>query len=149
MIIKNNMLDRIIGEKNDLALLIVRVLIGVVFLMHGIQKFQIGIDGIADYFGNTVGIPAPQFFAWVVALTETVGGAALILGIFSRLAGLLLSVVMVVAMVMVKIKVGLIAPMAQGAGMELDLALLAGLRSIVLQGAGVYSLEGNMAKRPW
>jgi uncharacterized membrane protein YphA (DoxX/SURF4 family) len=140
------MIDKVIGNKQNLALLIARVAVGLIFMAHGIQKFQGGITGVAGFF-NSLGIPAPQFFAWIVALIETFGGAALVLGIFTRISALLLSVVMVVAIITVKIKVGLIAPMAQGAGMELDLALLAGLLSLVLQGSGIFSLEERIRYR--
>jgi len=140
------MIDRVIGNKQNLALLITRVVVGLVFVAHGIQKFQGGISGVAGFFDG-LGIPAPQFFAWVVALIETFGGAALILGIFTRIGALFLSGVMVVAIITVKTKLGLIAPFAQGAGMELDLALLAGLLSLVLQGSGIFSLEEKMRRR--
>jgi len=65
----------------------------------------------------------------------------LIIGLFSRLAALLLTIDLVVAILLVKVNVGLIAPPQQGAGAELDLALIAGFLVILLAGPGSLSLD--------
>lgn len=128
-------------EQKDIALLIIRIFIGIIFVAHGISKFQIGINTVSGLFAS-VGIPASEFFAWLIAFVEIFGGLALIFGLLSRFFALILSIIMIVAIVKVKFDIGLIAPMAQpGVGMELDLALLAGLLSIFLQGGGKYSFE--------
>lgn len=136
-----------IGDKKDLALLLVRVGLGLIFLMHGIGKLQGGVDGFSSFLG-ILGFPVPLFFGWLVALVETVGGAALLLGIGSRWAAALLSVVMIVAIIKVKWSIGLIASLgSQGVGMEFDIALLVGLLSILLQGPGLYSIELKQFKK--
>jgi putative oxidoreductase len=78
---------------------------------------------------------------YVVTLVELVGGILLIIGLFSRLAALLLTIDLVVAILLVKINVGLIAPPQQGAGAELDLALIAGFLVILFAGPGSVSLD--------
>ena len=135
-------LRKYIGDQKDFALFITRIVVGVIFLLHGIQKLQGGVDGVAGFLGN-LGLPAPVFFAWVLTLVETLGGLALILGLFTEIAAILLGIVMVVAIWKVKSAVGIIAPAGAtpATGMELDLALLAGLASLLLQGAGRCSLD--------
>src|SRR3989344_3837724 len=78
----------------DLALLLPRVGLRIVFLYHGWMKVG-NREGTVAFFG-TLGF-AP-FFAYTVAWVETLGGLALILGFLTRYAGLLLAVVALVAL---------------------------------------------------
>jgi putative oxidoreductase len=78
---------------------------------------------------------------YVVTLVELGGGILLIIGLFSRLAALLLTIDLVVAILLVKVNVGFLSPQGGGAGAELDLALIAGFLVILLAGAGGISLD--------
>jgi putative oxidoreductase len=79
------------------GLAILRVVVGIVFLVHGFQKlFLMGFDGVAGVMGS-LGVPAPGLFAVIVTLVELLGGLALILGLFTRLAAIPLAVDMLVA----------------------------------------------------
>ncbi|ASU77067.1 DoxX family protein [Actinopolyspora erythraea] len=90
----------------DLALLLGRVVLGIVFVVHGLQKLtQWGISGTADSFAQ-MGIPAPGLSAWFAALVETLGGIALIVGVALPLAGTLLAVVMLGALFFVHLSQG-------------------------------------------
>ncbi len=117
-----------------LSMLVLRVAVGAVFLAHGIQKFQGGVDGVAGFF-DKVGIPMASLMAWVVTIVETVGGAFLILGFSTQISAALLAFVMIVAIVMVKAGKGFIG------GYELDVALFASSVALMLQGAGKYSVD--------
>lgn len=140
-------LAKTIKDRKDIALLITRVFVGVIFIAHGLGKFKMGIDTVTGFFQG-LGLPAASALAWLVTLVELFGGAALLIGVLSRLAALLLSIIMVAAILLVKIKVGLIAPMAApGVGLELDLALLAGLLAVLLQGPGQYSVDLRLLKK--
>lgn len=121
----------------DKALLAIRLVAGIVFLVHGYGKLtgNPSIEMFSGMVGN-LGFPMPMFFAWVVALTETLGGLALILGIFVRPAAVLLSIVMLVAFGMVK-KFGF----PQG---ELDFVLLGIAVGLALSGPGRYSLAHKL-----
>ena len=75
-----------------LGLLLLRVGLGVVFLMHGLQKFnEWTLAGTAENF-QQMGVPSPELAATVAAYAELIGGIALIVGLLSRLAGLVLAV---------------------------------------------------------
>ncbi|MFC4803028.1 DoxX family protein [Neobacillus sp. GCM10023253] len=107
--------------KNEVVTTILRVFLGATFLIHGIAKFQGGIENTVGFF-ESIGIPG--FTAYVVALIELIGGIAVILGIGTRVISILFAIVLAVAIVKVKIAVGFLGN-GQMAGYELDLALMA------------------------
>ena len=73
----------------DLALLLTRVVLGVVLMAHGWQKLgKNGIDGVAAGLGK-MGIPASELAAWFAALVELVGGALILVGLATPLGALL------------------------------------------------------------
>jgi len=121
------------------TLLAVRVIVGGLFVYHGIDKFDAGISMVEGMF-TSWGVPAAGFTAPLTAVIEIVGGLALIAGIGTRLASMLLGVVMLGAIVFVKADLGLISsePMP---GAELDLAYLAGLATLVAFGPGRLSAD--------
>lgn len=124
---------------------ILRVIVGIVFLFHGLDKFR-DLQGVAGFFGG-IGIPAPQVMALVVALIEAVGGFLLIIGFLTRYVNVLHIVVMIVAIFTVKLGVGLIAPFGQGVGYELDLLLLGASLALLILGPGTPSVDKNVLSR--
>jgi putative oxidoreductase len=130
-------------KNSSWGLTILRVIVGIVFLVHGGQKLFInGFGGVAGYLGH-VGIPFPAFFAVGVSLVEFLGGAALLLGLATRWAALALAVDMLVAVLMVKLKGGFFAP----AGVEYELTLVAACVCLALAGPGAASVESVFARR--
>jgi putative oxidoreductase len=128
----------------DLALLLTRIAVGLVFLAHGWQKLSTnGIDGTAAFF-DTVGVPAASAAAWFAAVVELAGGAALVLGVAVPVAGLLLLVDMVGAFLFVHAGAGLFVE--QG-GAELVLALGAAALLLAAVGAGRFSVDHLLAGR--
>jgi len=122
---------------------LLRITVGVIFLMHGRQKmFVWGFHGVGQFFGH-VGIPFPGFLAVVVTLLEFVGGAALVLGLFTRPIAALLAIDMLVAVLAVKLKGGFFSPN----GVEFELLLLAASLSLALTGAGAASLDARLRKK--
>jgi putative oxidoreductase len=128
----------------DTALLVGRVLLGVLFLAHGWQKaFTNGIKGTAAFFGQA-GVPVPTGSAWVAAILELVGGALLVLGLLVPVAALLLVLDMVGAYLFVHAGNGLF--IEQG-GFELVAALGAGCVLLLALGGGRYSIDHRLFGR--
>ncbi|GMB01570.1 DoxX family protein [Pelosinus sp. IPA-1] len=115
------------------SMLVLRVALGIIFLAHGLQKIA-GFEGIVKWFGS-IGLPAA--LAYVVTTIETVGGAFLILGLFTRTAAAGIMFVMLGAIFSVKMSKGFIG------GYEFDISLLAIAVALILSGSNTYSL-GNL-----
>ncbi|WP_410656314.1 DoxX family protein [Amycolatopsis sp. lyj-112] len=119
----------------DVALLLGRIGVGVVFLAHGLQKWENGIDGTAKFFEQT-GIPLPTLAAIFAIAVEIVGAVLFIAGFLTPLVGLGFVVVSVGALLSVHLDNGLTG---QG-GYELVLVLaVAGLA--LGFNAGKFSLD--------
>jgi putative oxidoreductase len=127
----------------DLGLGVLRAATGLIFLMHGVQKvFTYGMAGTTGAF-TQMGVPLPGLSAPLVSAVELIGGAALILGLFTRWAAALLALDMLVALILVHAKAGFFAP----GGIEFALALFAGAVAISLIGAGKYALDALITNR--
>ena len=114
-----------------------RAVIGLVFLMHGGQKLSIwGLHNVAGFMGQ-VGVPLPGVAAVVATLVEFLGGAALLLGLFTRWAALLLAFDMLAAMLLVHLKAGFFLPN----GFEFALTLLGANVGRVLAGPGALAVD--------
>lgn len=131
------------SRRVDTGLLVLRVAIGIVFLVHGGQKlFVFGFGGVSGAFGN-MGVPLPGFTGPLTALVEFLAGGALIIGLLTRLAALGLAIDMLGAILIVHLKGGFFAP----TGYEYALTLLAASIAIAIAGAGYYSTDRVMAER--
>lgn len=131
---------------NSAVPLVLRVVLGGLFVWHGFDKFDAGIDMVEGMF-EMWGVPAPGLTAPLVALIEIVGGAMLLVGAGTRMAAGLLSVVMVGALIYVKADLGIISSVPMP-GAELDLALLAGLVALLLGGPGRLSVDDKLGLEP-
>lgn len=127
----------------DVAVLVARVALGVVFVAHGLQKVVTwGLSGTAEAFAG-MGVPAPQLSAAFAGLVELVGGAALILGIATPVAALLLALDMLGALVLVHVRNGVFV---DAGGFELVAALGAGALLLAVTGAGRIALDHLIAR---
>ena len=127
----------------DLALLVSRVALGVILIAHGWQKFdEYTLDGTAASFGD-MGVPAPAVAAMFVTAVEVLGGAALVLGVLTPVAGVLNMISLLGALVLVHLQNGVFV---QNGGFELVLALFSGLAVIALLGAGKFSVDGLIGR---
>jgi putative oxidoreductase len=132
---------RKLDRYRNLGLLVARGIGGVIFLYHGYQKFDGGIDGVSRFL-DSLGVPLPDVLAYVLTFGELIGGTLLILGLFTRLVALAFIVEMILAILLVKVDIGLIAQGAAGA--ELDLALIAAMAAVATCGPGTLSVDRNM-----
>ena len=125
----------------DWGLVPLRLVVGLVFVVHGAQKlFVFGLGGAAGFMAK-VGIPWPFLAAVVVIAVEILGGLALILGLGTRLAAALLAIDMVVAILAVRLAAGFVG------GFEFELTLLAASLSLALLGGGPVTVRQVFARR--
>lgn len=119
--------------------LVARVVLGIIMLAHGIQKFMM-MDGMVKMFSEGMGLPG--FLAYVVAIVEVLAGAALILGIAARISAAAIGLIMIGAILIVKLPMtGFFGnPNVPMPGYEFDLALLALAISVALTGAGKWAI---------
>jgi putative oxidoreductase len=130
-------------KRLDLALLVLRLVIGTIFIAHGWQKvFVYHITGVTVSF-TQMGIPMAGLVAPFVSVLELIGGIALLLGAFTRIAASLIAIDMLCAIVLVHSKGGLFVPK----GVEFVLGNFATLVALALVGAGAYSVDAMMARR--
>ena len=128
-------------DKADLAMTIIRVIVGIAFFAHGWQKvFTFGFAGTGGFF-ESVGVPAAGFFAIVVSLLELLGGLALILGIGTRIVGLLLAIDMFTALLVVHLPNGFFV---SENGYELVLVLGTAALAFAITGASTVSLDNRL-----
>lgn len=127
--------------RNQAGLFIVRVVLGITFLVHGIIKFQ-AINDIAGWF-QSIGLPT--FMVYGVTAVEILGGIGLILGFGTRVISVIIAAMMLGAIVKVKLAVGFTGN-GQMAGWELDLALLAMALQLAVSGSSTLSLDGVLKK---
>ncbi len=124
----------------DRGLLLVRVALGVVFVMHGWQKATVfGLDGLAGGFAQ-MGIPLPGLNAAIVIAVELVGGALLLAGAATRIVATLLAFTMLVATVVAHGASGFFLPN----GYEFALTLMLASLALTQTGAGSYSVDSRL-----
>ena len=123
---------------NDVVFMGLRSAVGVIFIVHGMAKFN---PGFANFLPN-MGLPAEMQIP--IALAEVVPGILLIIGVLGRLSAALLSIVMLGAIFHVK---GAQSLTGDG-GVELDLILLASALVIMIAGPGRISLSQIIKKLP-
>jgi putative oxidoreductase len=127
----------------DLALLILRLVIGLLFVGHGAQKlFGIwgghGLAGTAGFF-EAIGLKPGRLHAISAGVAEFGGGALLALGLLTPLGSVLIIAVMVTAALTVHLSNGL---WATENGIELNLVYAAGAVALAGAGAGSISIDG-------
>lgn len=115
----------------DIALLLVRVGLSLVFIAHGYDKLT-NMEGTVGFF-SSIGLSA--VWAYVIAYVELLGGAAMLLGVFTGWAGVLLAATMVGAIGLVKISKGFLG------GYEFDLVLFLSSIAVALSGPGIYTIK--------
>lgn len=134
---KNFLGGTIMKNNQEIGALLLRVVLGIIFIGHGAEKFQGGIGNIAGWF-DSIGLPG--FLAYIVASIELVGGIAILLGFATRIIGGLFVLVLLGAIVKVQFVSGFIG------GYAYDLALIAMSVYFLLNGSKLYSLDNLISK---
>ncbi|ASU84572.1 DoxX family protein [Nocardiopsis gilva YIM 90087] len=118
----------------DITTLLARIAIGAAFIIHGLQKLGMGVEGAGAAFGQ-MGVPMPQIAAIVAIVIELGGGIALLIGFALPVTGVLLALQMAAAIVIVHIPQGQPFVSAEG-GPSFELPLVMGAASLALGFAG-------------
>jgi putative oxidoreductase len=128
---------------NDSGKLILRLAIGILLLLHGIAKLKNGIGWMSGPLG-AVGLPA--FVGYGAYIGEIVAPLLMIVGKWTRLAGLIVAVNMLGAIILVQR--GKVAALNQGGGwaIELEMLFLLGGVALFFLGSGRYSLSRGIGR---
>ena len=126
------------NKYSDLALLLLRIGVGIIFIMAGWGKLT-GIEGVQGFFAN-LGIPIPGLMAWVVACVEFFGGLMVLFGAYAKIPYLLLAIVMSVAILTTKLG-------GEFNAARLDMMLLLTSLALFFLGSGQYSVDHKIANR--
>ena len=130
-------------KSDDAGKLVIRVALGVLILLHGLFKIKSGVGGIAGMLSSH-GLPG--FLAYFVLVGEVVAPVLMIIGLFTRIAGWVIAVNMVVAIGLAHM--GSIASFTGQGGWALELQgmfLFASI-AIALFGAGRFSVGGTSGR---
>ena len=146
------MLKKLLSTPNDPTLTLARIILAVIFFAHGSQKMfgffgGRGVAGTIDIFQQTMGIPAPLTILAMSA--EVFGAAGLFLGLFSRIAALGVLVVMIVAPFANHLYPNFFMNWQgrqMGEGYEYHLLAIALIVTVLVRGAGAFSLDRLIAR---
>jgi putative oxidoreductase len=129
------------------AAILVRILVGWVFVSEGVQKFLFPDElGVGRFI--KIGIPNPQLTAPFVGAVEVICGLLLLVGLLTRLATIPLLIDMAVAIIATKIPILLrqgLWSMAHEA--RTDLSMVFGLLFLLFVGSGPWSLDSSLVRR--
>lgn len=128
------------------SVLLIRLMVGLVFLSEGIQKFLIpDVRGVGRFV--KIGLPEPEFLAYFVASFEIACGALIVLGLLTRLAVIPTIAIMLVAIASTKVPIFLdegFWELAHAA--RTDFAMLLGSIFLLLVGAGGWSVDARSSQ---
>ena len=140
------MLQKIIGTDNSKTTILIRLMVGSVFLSEGIQKFLFPAIRGAGRF-EKIGLPSPEFLASFVGTFEIICGALILIGLLTRLASIPTLIIMMVAIATTKTVIfandGFWAMMH---GSRTDFAMLLGSLFLIIKGGGLWSVDKAISK---
>jgi len=135
-------------QLEPLALPLLRVIVGFVFIYHGYPKLMAVVsgEGLGALAGGMIepsGLPFPYVLAWLALITEFIGGICLILGLFTRLWALMGAGMMYLIILFIR---GFGEIHHARGGFEYDLALAGILSVLFIFGSGALALDNKLKK---
>lgn len=135
------MLQKIIQTDNSKTTIIIRLMVGIVFLSEGIQKFLFpAIRGMGRF--EKIGLPSPEFLGSFVGTFEILCGIIILIGLFTRFASIPTLIIMIVAIATTKLEIlssdGFWQMMHSS---RTDLAMLLGSIFLIIKGGGYWSID--------
>jgi putative oxidoreductase len=145
------MWKRLFQTNDDVAALVLRLMLGIVFFPHGMQKLLgwfggYGFEGTMGFFTGKLGIPA--LFAFLAILAESLGAVGLVVGLGTRIAAFGISITIAVAALMLNISNGFFMNWfgsQKGEGIEYHLLVIGMGVALMIAGGGKWSLDRAIA----
>lgn len=136
-------LNSLLKTDSDKATILIRFIVGYIFIMEGIQKFVYSDTlGVGRFI--KIGIPLPEILAPFVGLCEIIFGSFILIGFLTRIAAIPQTIIMIVALGSTKFSVliekGLLTFSHEARN---DLLMLFGLLFLLIKGAGANSIDKN------
>jgi putative oxidoreductase len=140
------MFQKIIQTDNSKTTIIIRLIVGIVFLSEGIQKFLFPLLRGAGRF-EKIGLPNPDFLGAFVGTFEILCGALILIGLLTRLASIPTLIIMIVAIATTKVEVLAIDGFWQMMhGSRTDWSMLLGSLFLFIKGGGQWSIDKMFMK---
>lgn len=140
--------EKLLSSNAPAAAIVIRALVGAVFLLEGIKKFLFVAQWGAGRFAK-IGIPAPHIMAPFVGVVEVICGLLLLVGLLTRLSAIPLIIDITVAICSTKIPILMKSgfwPMEAEA--RTDYSMLLGLIFLLIAGAGPWSVDARLSQAP-
>ncbi|MBX2962391.1 MAG: DoxX family protein [Cyclobacteriaceae bacterium] len=139
------MFQKLVSTDTAKTTLLIRLMVGAVFLSEGIQKFLFPAIRGAGRF-EKIGLPSPEFLGSFVGFFEIACGALILLGLVTRLAAIPTLVIMLVAIVATKS----VVLQEQGFwemmhGSRTDWSMLLGSIFLLIRGGGCWSIDVRLS----
>lgn len=134
-------MKKILQTDKAATTILIRLMVGAVFLSEGIQKFLFAEELGSGRF-KKIGLPNPDFLGPFVGTFEIVCGLLVLIGLFTRLAGIPLLIIMLVAIATTKATVLTnegFWPMLHGS--RTDWSMLLGSIYLIIRGGGKWSID--------
>jgi putative oxidoreductase len=147
------MLKKLFQTDDETATMILRVLLGVVFFPHGMQKLLgwfggYGFEGTMGFFTGKLAIPA--IFAFLAIIAEGLGSLGLLTGFLTRLSAFGIAVNMAVAVYMLHFQNGFFMNWfgnQKGEGYEFHILVIAIAIALIIKGGGKWSVDRIVADK--
>lgn len=154
------MIEKIIQTDTSKTTILIRLLVGAVFLSEGIQKFLYAAQRGAGRF-EKMGFPNPEFFGNLVGIVEVLAGLLILAGLLTRAGALATLVIMTVAIVVTKIPIAFgqsFGPFvlrelssygfwSMAHEMRTDLAMWLGSLFLIIKGGGRWSADASLSTK--
>jgi putative oxidoreductase len=147
------MIKKLLQTENDYVTMILRVVLGVVYFPHGMQKLLgwfggPGFGGAMHMFTTNLGIPA--VFAFLAIMAEGLGSLGLITGLLTRVAAFGIAVDMIVAVYMLHWQNGFFMNWfgnQKGEGFEFHILVVVIALALMIRGGGKWSIDKAIAEK--
>ncbi|CAD0007001.1 DoxX family protein [Flavobacterium chungangense] len=137
---------KILNTNSSKTIILIRIMVGIVFLSEGIQKFLFA-DSLGSGRFAKIGLPSPEFLGSLVGLFEIICGVLILLGLITRLASIPLIAIILVAIATTKTEIlindGFWKMMHES---RTDWAMLLGNIFLFIKGGGFWSLDKKIMR---